>query len=128
MNRRQFLCLAFAGLLCVPFLKPLHAQPGTTVASYALNTAANTTPEIPFDGRGGVIFVPVGSSITSLTYYAAEKVGGTYLPLYQADGATPVTQTVTSGKAYDMPPQVFGCRAIKIVVNTAGSVFITQKG
>lgn len=99
----------------------------SSTGSIALKTD-DTTKEIIFPARGGTIFIPAASPITSLTYWAAEKAGGTYLPLYEADGSTAVTQTVEAGRAYDMPAAVFGCLAIKIRVNSNGSVFITMKG
>lgn len=100
--------------------------------SIALTATLNTTPEIDFAGaRGGTILIPDGSSITSLTYYAAEKIGGTYLPLNKSDGSAAVAQTVAAGvagNAYDMPGACFGVLAMKIVANAPGSVFMTLKG
>ena len=102
-------------------------SPEVSGQTLALKTD-DTTPAIPFPARGGTIFIPSGSSITTLTYYAAEKLGGTFLPLYESDGSTAVTQTVEAGKAYDMPAAIFGCLVIKIRVNSNGSAFVTMKG
>jgi hypothetical protein len=99
--------------------------------SVSLTTSEATSTEVVFAyTSGGTIFIPTGSAITSLTYYASptsRAEGGTYLPLSDADGAA-VTQTVTGGRAYDMPSALFGCRYIKIVVNAAGTVAVCVKG
>jgi hypothetical protein len=93
-----------------------------------LNTAVGTTEEIPFENAsGGTIHIPAASPITSLTYHAAPASGGTYLPLYDK-AVQVVTQTVSAGKCYELPTAVFGCGAIKIVVNSAGNVDLSIKG
>lgn len=107
-------------------------------ASYALNTAEGTTPEIDYSGvESAMIFIPAGSSITSIAFYAAPKIGGTYLPVYQFDyllatgtgtyteGAVTIGGTVTAGRAYPVPACLRGAGAIKAVVNAAGSVNIS---
>jgi len=107
---------------------PARIARETAVASLSLTTVLGTTPELAFQhAAGGTVFVPSGSSITSLTYYAATAIGGTYLPLNDASGSA-VTQTVAAGKAYDLPAACFGCCALKIVANAAGSVDVSLKG
>jgi hypothetical protein len=94
----------------------------------ALTTSAATTPETDFLGvAGGTVYIPTGSTITTLTYHAAPQPGGTFLALQDSSGAA-VTQTVAAEKAYDMPAAVFGVGALKIVANAAGSVFLSLKG
>ena len=94
----------------------------------ALDTALNTTEEIPFENiTGGTIHIPAASPITSLTYNAAPASGGTYLPLYDK-AVTAVTQTVAAGRCYELPTAVFGCGALKITVNAAGLVDLSVKG
>lgn len=96
--------------------------------SFSLNTAVGTTQEIPYlYYAGGMIFVPTGSSITSLTWHVAPEAGGTYLPAQDSDGAA-VTQTVAAAKAYPIPEALFGAPYIKAVVDAAGSVTISFKG
>ena len=97
-------------------------------ASISLTTSEATTPEIVFaNAAGAAVFIPTGSSITTLTYYAAPAYGGTYLPLHDSTGAA-VTQTVAAAKAYDVPAACFGCGALRIKANAAGSVELSLKG
>jgi hypothetical protein len=90
-------------------------------APYALTTDL-TTPELDSWGetRFGCVFVPVGSPITTLTFYAAPKPAGTFLPIYNQLG--PVTLSVTAGCAFKLPLDLQGCRSVKIVADQAGTV------
>jgi hypothetical protein len=92
--------------------------------SYDLDTAEGTTPEIDFGAVGyAVVFIPAGSSITTLTFLVAPEPGGTYLPHYVTTSAT--TMTVQGGRAYQLPTTLSGVRAVKITVNAAGTVDIS---
>jgi len=97
-----------------------------TTDTIAVTTSESTTPEYRCTGRGGLVIVPSGSSITSLTYYTAEKPGGTRVPLNTSAGVATV-QTVAAGKAYDMPAEVYGCRVLYFKGNAAGSIFVTNR-
>lgn len=102
-------------------------QAGTRL-TIGLNTAIGTTEEIPFEtASGGTLYIPAGSPITSLTFYAAPVRSGTYLPLYDKAAAA-VTMTVSAGKCYELPGAVFGCLALKIITDAAGNVDLTVKG
>lgn len=91
-------------------------------AEYSLNTAESTTPEILYgDFEYGIIFIPSGSPITSLTFYAAPESGGDFLPLYDVTNAA-VTMTVAAGRAYPIPAECIAAKAIKIVSDAAGDV------
>lgn len=96
----------------------------------SLTTAVGTTDELDMRmAAGGTVHIPSGSSITSLTYYAAPEPGSSsvYSPLY-TDSGTAVTQTVAADRVYDMPSAVAACGAVKIVANAAGAVKVTLKG
>jgi hypothetical protein len=73
--------------------------------------------------------IPVGSSITSLTWYESDDVGGTYVAAYD-DSSPPaaVTQTVSAGKGYPIPTILAGARALKIVADASGNVTVSLKG
>lgn len=95
----------------------------------AVTTSVATCTEIPFGSYGGgIVFIPTtaGASVTSLTWYVAEKMGGTYLAAYDEDGVA-VTQTVAHTKAYAIPSALFGARALKAVANAAGTIIISVK-
>lgn len=82
---------------------------------------------------GGSVYVRNGATVESLTYWAAEKEGGTYEPLYDRNG-TAVTQIITGGGAmadavFPLPNEIFGAAFIKIVATVAdATVDITLKG
>lgn len=99
-----------------------------TISNLTIDTTVGASVEINFSGyAGGTVFIPTGATTTLLTYYAAEKPGGTYLALYDKDVAA-VTQVVSAAKAYQLPEAVFGCRALKIVGNAAVTALISLKG
>lgn len=126
ITRRLFL-LALVSLAAFSALMPLSAQPGSdTYDTVAVTASESTTGEYRCTGRGGLVIIPSGSSITSLTYYTAEKPGGTRVPLNASDG-TATVQTVAAGKAYDMPSEVYGCRVLYFKGNASGSIFVTNR-
>jgi hypothetical protein len=99
-------------------------------AAQALTTSLTTTAEIDIGHyTSGEIYIPSGSSITTLTYYASPCPaggGGVYVP---ANDSTPavIVQTVSGPNAYPIPAALFGGDCIKIVVNAAGTVDIVLK-
>lgn len=91
-----------------------------------LDSVLADTPEIPFaDFASGTVIV-LGASVTSLTYYTCDEMGGTYQPLYDAAGNA-VTQTVAQNRAYPLPVSVAGCAFLKIVTNADGEAVLTAK-
>ena len=68
-------------------------------------TAAATTAWPAGGFAGGVISVPGGSTITSLTFYHCDTEGGTYQPLHDSSG-TAVTMTVAAGNSYVQPNDI----------------------
>lgn len=96
--------------------------------SYTVATSVGSAKEIAFGSMStGLAFVPTGSSISSLTFYAAEKSGGTFLPIYTYDGTASAITSITAARAYEFPPGVYGARVLKIVGNAAGTIFLTLK-
>lgn len=89
----------------------------------SLTTSVGTTPEIKTGCHAaGTVYIPSGSTITTLTFHTAPTEGGTYLPLYS--GAVAVTLTVTAGRAYPLPSGVYGTPFTKIVADAAGAISI----
>jgi hypothetical protein len=100
----------------------------TGSGAVAMTDSAATTGVIQYsEASGGVLRLPAGSSITSLTWYATEAIGGTFAPAYDQDGVA-VTQTVVHTRIYEIPSALFGAAAIKAVVNAAGTVYVNLKG
>lgn len=91
------------------------------------NSALASSTEIDITSySSGSVFVPSGSSLTTLTWYAAEKCGGTYHAAYDSAGSA-VTQTVAADRAYPIPAALFGASAIKAIGNAAGTVIVSLK-
>lgn len=94
-----------------------------------------TASEVDFrEAKCGMIHVPAGSSITTLTFYVSDKIGGTYLPAYTEQNAA-VALTVAASRAYPIPlslNQVLsaleGAGAFKMIGNVAGTVNVSLKG
>lgn len=100
--------------------------------SVAVTTSLATTGEINYQTvAGGQIYIPAGSSITSLTFYVSNKPGGTYYNAYDSSSmSSPVAivLTVAAGYAYPLPSDLFGAGSIKMVGDAAGTVYFSRKG
>lgn len=96
--------------------------------SVAVATDEADSDEILFEEfAGGFVYVPAGSSLTTLTWYTAPNSGGTYLAANTEDPAA-VAQTVAAGNAYAMPSALYGAFCLKIKGNVAGTVDLVLKG
>ena len=102
----------------------------------ALTTAIATTPEILYEEfESGMVLIPTGSSITTLTWWACHEVGGSYLPAKATAVSLTVTprtyvttvQTVAQTGAYPIPAELTGAVGLKIVANAAGTVYLSLK-
>jgi hypothetical protein len=117
------------------------------ILGVSITASSTTTQEITFVRAGGpgYIFVPSGSNLTSLTFYGApwtltddegvgQSTGYTYLALYGPDllygiaVGSALSITVAAGKAYPIPSVLFGCRGVKIVGNTTGTIDLCYNG
>lgn len=95
----------------------------------AVTTDAATTGEIKYAAEAGQFIIPNGSTITSLTWYAAEKKVGTYGAAYKEDGTTALVQSsLAANKAYPIPASLAGAGAIKAVGDHAGNILVSLKG
>lgn len=112
----------------------IHRQ--TDTISTTLQTD-DTSPILDFENySGGMIFIPSGSSITALTWFAApqtlsdpkspEQAPGTRLAANDSTGVA-VTQTVAAAKCYQIPVALFGCPYVQCRANVSGAVFISLK-
>jgi hypothetical protein len=88
----------------------------------AITNSATTTAELAYGAANyGMVYVPSGSSINTLTFHAAPCSDGTFLPVYSGEAA--VALTVAAGKCYALPSTILGARFIKMVGNAAGTVY-----
>ena len=75
---------------------------------------------------GGILSVPSGSSLTSLTFYVSDTKDGTYQAFYDASNAA-VTMTVAADRVYVIPVAVNSGIWVKIVGNASGTVNFVGK-
>ena len=104
----------------------------STPIDITIATSVANSQELPMGGWcGGVIEIPSGSTITSLTFHhSMESVeeldddGATkanYVAFHDAAG-TAITMTVAADKAYTIPDAVNEAGFVKMVGNAAGSI------
>ena len=74
---------------------------------------------------GALLFIPSGSSITSLTWYASYD-GSTYSALNGSDNSA-VTQTVAAAKAVHIHPACNVAALLKVVGDAAGTITVCTK-
>ena len=87
----------------------------------SLTDAIGTTPQLNFRGfRKGYVYVPNGSSLTSLTWYASATDSGDFEACH--DGSSAITSTVAADRAVPLPSGLEGAAYIKAVGNAAGTV------
>lgn len=105
------------------------AKYSQSIESLVVDTAVGNSGEIGYgDFEKGMVSVPAGSSLTTLTWHSSLASNGTYLPAFSsAEVPAAVTQTVSAGKAYPIPVDLFGARFLKITGNAAGVVGVTLK-
>jgi len=70
---------------------------------------------------GGIIEIPTGSSVTSLTFYHGMTETGDFWPLHDSDGNA-ITMTVAADKAYSQPDDLNEAVYVKAVANTDGTI------
>lgn len=101
-------------------------QRQTRKQALSITTAIGTTGEINYtDAAGGTLHITAGSGLTTLTFWVAPEIGGTFTPAYES--TTAVTLTVVHTRAYAIPASLLGAGAIKIVGNTTGSIEVSLK-
>ena len=91
----------------------------------SLTADVSTTPEIAIQKAAfGSILIPVGATTTTLTYYGAKGVGGTYVAIADIGGEQPVA----AAGGYKIPDNCFGYGALKIVADVAVAAQLILKG
>lgn len=103
------------------------ARYSTTIPAVVIGTTVDASDAIAFgDSETGMVYVPAGSSLTTLTWHASTEPNGTYLAAEDAVSAA-VTQTVAASQAHPIPAALSGARFLKITGNAAGVVGVTLK-
>lgn len=98
-----------------------------SIPSVDVGTTVDSSDLIEFGSFAtGMVYVPAGSSLTTLTWHTCESKAGTYLAAEDASSAA-VTQTVAASQAHPIPAALAGARFLKITGNAAGIVGVTLK-
>jgi hypothetical protein len=105
----------------------------TSHRSLAITDSAATTAAVNKSGfTTGMIYVPAGSSITTLTFYVANHAAnreeaGTYIQAYD-DANAAISRTVAAGRAYRLPLELCAAAFLKIVGDVAGTIHLDLQG
>ena len=78
------------------------------------------------NAQSGMVYVPAGSSLTSLTWHASLFEEGPYIAADDSAGAA-LVQTVAAGQAHPIPAALQGAMFLRITGNVAGEVGYTLK-
>lgn len=100
------------------------------VRTITLDTTAGDSEKIPMERwAGGAFFIPSTIASVTLTFHGAEKVDGTYFPMFDTANAA-VTMTVAASRCYPLPDECFGFGGIKIVPNAddGETILLSLKG
>jgi hypothetical protein len=98
-----------------------------TIPDVTVATAVANSQPINYGGfASGMVHVPAGSSLTTLTWHACLTEDGTYIAAEDAASAA-VTQTVAASQAHPIPAALAGARFLKVTGNAAGTIGITLK-
>lgn len=104
-----------------------NARYGASIDSVSVGTAVADSTPVSYDNfAAGMVYIPSGSSLTTLTWHTSTSINGTYLAAEDAVSAA-VTQTVAASQAHPIPVALNGARFLKITGNAAGVVGITMK-
>ena len=100
----------------------MHQTPqNTTTGTISLTDGIGTTPVINYRGyRKGFVYVPNGSSLTTLTWHSSDSEDGDFEACH--DGSNAITSTVAADRAVPLPTTLEGAAYLKAVGNAAGTV------
>jgi hypothetical protein len=94
----------------------------------SVTAVAATTGSIDYRGfASGMVYVPAGSAIILLTWYAAEDPSGTFYAVDDGAGGA-ATSTVAASSSVQIPVMCLGAGALKAVGNDAGTIIVSLKG
>tara|TARA_B100000809_G_scaffold100422_1_gene98940 strand:+ start:1322 stop:1642 length:321 start_codon:yes stop_codon:yes gene_type:complete len=95
--------------------------------SVSITASASTSATIAFRSfAGGTVYVPNGSSLTTLTPHVAPNPDATFEPAHDESGSA-ISITVSADQAHPLPTALFACGALKLVGNTTGTVVVGLK-
>lgn len=110
-----------------------------TLAALAITASATTTALVNKAGMPwGMIFVPAGSPLTSLTFYTQPHsvlpigvpapTAEEYFTPYDSAGSAVAALTVAAGQSYPIPEALSTAPFLRIVGNATGTITIALMG
>ena len=97
-------------------------------------TSASTSGVCSFQGVAAAsVYVPNGSSITTLTFYPTHTLTPNSATVTRSTVAmkdetnTTISLTVAANQDTEMPKALFSCANFAIVADAAGTVYVTAK-
>lgn len=97
----------------------------------AITTDRTTTAVLPYSGVcHAMVYVPNGSSITTLTFYPIFVVSGSdVIPSNAAkdETNTAISLTVSANTATQMPLSLSAAKRLAIVGNASGTIYVQAK-
>jgi hypothetical protein len=104
-----------------------NSRYSVSIDSVAVEQGAANSDLIDYgDFTSGMIYMPTGSPITTLNWYACTTKDGEIASAMDSSGLA-VAQTVGDGAAYPIPEALSGCRYIIAVGDVAGTIGLTLK-
>jgi hypothetical protein len=108
------------------------SRASTPWEAITITASAATTGQLAYQGLAhAVIYVPTGSSLTSLAFHNVAIVGGAEVVSTNAhkdESGTAISLTVAAATSYPMPTALSGGDKWAIVGNTTGTVYVHGKG
>ena len=99
----------------------------SSALSLTIGTTTAATDALLFgEFTMGMIHVPAGASVATLTWYTCATEKGTYLAAYDEHGLA-VTQTVAAERAYPIPLSLAGAAFLKPVGDVAQEASVVLK-
>jgi len=99
-----------------------------------VTATAATTGRCAFEGVAAAsVYVPVGSSITTLTFFPEHKLTAGSATLTRStvaaadDTNATISLTVAAGRDTIMPTSLFACGNFAIKGDAAGTIYVTAK-
>lgn len=108
------------------------SRASTPWEAVTITASAATTGQLAYKGIAhGVIYVPTGSSLTSLAFHNVAIVSGSPVVATNAhkdEDGNAISLTVAAATSYPMPTALSGGDEWAIVGNTTGTIYVHCKG
>jgi hypothetical protein len=88
---------------------------GTTSKSLTIANGAATSDAFEMSNHaGGIVLMPAAWTAASIGFQVSDSPGGSYYPLYDADGSLVQIAGPAASQAHAVPAEVFGAAWVKL--------------